>query len=694
MIVKTFLLICLTRLACLAAQLLAALASDPLDQWHERNPDSALNHVREVRFSDGYWVAINRVEILGSLDGTNWVRNFQAPEGFSVQWLEFGAGRWIATLSNWNSDRPVLTSTNGYAWTAIPNLQLRQISHGNGRWVGIGGNGKSFVSSSDGIHWKEGSSDPDLDVPYEEYSTLAFGHGQWLAVRARPRIEGLQRELISSTDGETWAVLPLPKELRHQDPNLVTLHPALLAFGNGNWLLQSPSCSQIGGGCTTELWKSQDGRTWEKLIPNGGALELVHFSPDLEGGRWFGRRFGASPSACVSRDLSRWDCSPWHEGIGAGKVVWAGGRWAISEGWSGVFTSTNGLDWVPTASRVPTRTVAYDGQKWLGLGTHLSGPWTSYLLSSADARQWSVVKTFAAEETPAGLAYSGGLWVIGGTSRKDPFGVSSNYFVLISTDGKSWMPAVVPAGPKGYMRTVRHTEKGWIAFVDAYEWQTPSADHWLLRSPDGQNWNWQQLGPLFLFGNNPIPPRIVDVTFGNGSWHASAAVSGDGRVRVRGYILASDDLVTWRLIQWTPGIISPLEFASGLWFGIAGPGFFQCCGEKFSLVTSTDGQNWTQRITWLSPDIASGVTLADGRLTALLSLGSLRQSDPLLSLHQNIPGALTLRRAAGMPAAVEFSEDLQQWHALTSLPQGESIQSINDPVTTGAAARFYRARTP
>jgi hypothetical protein len=248
-------------LADICSHLALAAAEDPLDRWHQLNPDVDLYGLRDVRFGNGYWVAITSggvggpAYILGSVDGTNWVRNYRAPEGYAMHSLKFGGTRWIATAR----DGSVETSKDGVAWSPIAGLHLGQISYGNGRWLGIGTNGHAFFRSADGLIWLEAPS--AIGFPEWGDSTLAFGDGQWLAVGL-----GSGRELIASTDAETWTARPLPEEIRRVNPDDHVIYLSL-AFGNGKWLLQYPSCTTSGINCTNVLWDlsvvtSTDASNW------------------------------------------------------------------------------------------------------------------------------------------------------------------------------------------------------------------------------------------------------------------------------------------------------------------------------------------------------------------------------------------------------------------------------------------------
>src|SRR5262249_21462080 len=136
-----------------------------------------------------------------------------------------------------------------------------------------------------------------------------------------------------------------------------------------------------------------------------------------------------------------------------------------------------------------------------------------------------------------------------------------------------------------------------------------------------------------------------------------------------------------------------LEFAGGLWIGIVTSTALQdLYAGDFQIMSSTDAQTWTLCFTGVG--YGRYVTVANGRLMALSSMGWGLESDPLLSLEQNGPGALVVRRAGGISAVLESSEDLLRWQMLTTLPSGDPVQSWTDPAKSSAMRRFYRARIP
>ena len=68
-------------------------------------------------------------------------------------------------------------------------------------------------------------------------------------------------------------------------------------------------------------------------------------------------------------------------------------------------------------------------------------------------------------------------------------------------------------------------------------------------------------------------------------------------------------------------------------------------------------------------------------------------SDALITLRQARAGELTVGRAAGMPVAVQWTEDLQTWHTFTNLAAGQPTVTIGD-APANATKRFYRALAP
>ncbi len=610
---------CLALLACLTSQLTAAQDGDPLDRWHQLNPDADLYDVVAAQFGNGRWVAITGYPgyILSSLDGTNWVRTY-SNQGINqgMESLQFSGSRWIALAS----EGTLVTPDDGLVWNLLPDVHFGRISYGNDRWVAFRYGSQieppALFWSTNGIAWQKAASTFDV-------ASLAFGSGQWLALGFVGGVAGL----IASNDGEHWTPRKLPEGMDRVRS---------LAYGNGLWLIQSSACEQPPG-CINLLWKSLDGKTWEKVIHGGDRLDGVWFAPASDGGVWFGKSDGR---VCTSMNLIHWACAPtstqWQ--VFDGGTVWVGGRWLSSSTWSNheVFTSSNGLDWTSSTAAIPSRAIGYGQGKWLGLNNQ------GKLLASDNGRQWTTAKIFPADERPSDVAFADGLWVLGGT-------VGTNLLLLTSTDGQTWSQATIAGqapdqSDNYYLGHLWPTSEGWKALTSST---------WLLRSQDGRNWSWSRIDDIRDYG---LPYN--DPSFPGG-------VFGAGITRLE---IVSDGLRV--------GIVRPFPGAEAI--------------SRSRIVTSIDGTNWTTR--YDGPGITD-YTVANGRLIVVSEYGSVLESDPLLSLQQKRPGELSVRRAAGLPVVVESSDDLRQWHTLTNLPLGGPIEAVTDPADANSAARFYRART-
>jgi hypothetical protein len=305
------------------------------------------------------------------------------------------------------------------------------------------------------------------------------------------------------------------------------------------------------------------------------------------------------------------------------------------------------------------------------------------LVSSTNGLHWQISRTFEPDEGPSDLDYADGLWVLVGA-------LSTNIFLLTSEDGATWDRVALPIIPpyNGEVPTsgikVRHGAGEWVVRV---------RNRLVLRSIDGRNWTLSELGA-------PPAGSIYDLTYGDGRWVAQVHMFGST------YPFAcSTNLINWE--WWKPWpadhaghAFQSLKFFNGLWFGVTSQLVHQGGPENRSVVTSTDGTNWITR--HVEQDLTD-VSLINGRFVTVgytypAVLGAqgiawMLTSDALTTLRQNRAGELTVVRAAGMPVAVQWTEDLQTWHTLTNLPAGQSTVTIGD-APTNATKRFYRALTP
>jgi hypothetical protein len=341
---------------------------------------------------------------------------------------------------------------------------------------------------------------------------------------------------------------------------------------------------------------------------------------------------------------------------------------------------------------LPNFTTCYGQGKWLELRD-------SSVVASTNRVHWETALVLGNDERPTDLAFANRLWVLAGARE------STNLFVLTSADGVYWEPAALPPGD-GFAQapSIRHSPHEWVLLSSR-----------ILRSQDGRNWAASPIGPshiasqLNTFPNSAI--RLVDIVYGDGQWIAAANVDLDSIGY--GALAVSNNLTDW---QWWQGRALPsnslfysLKYHHGLFFGVIGSYWFGCSAGT-SVVTSTDGANWISRS---SPgpgrELNGPIALIDGRLVTMAASTSLcvvitpdppppvvfkLESDPLISLQQEGPGELIVRRAEGISVILEASEDLLRWNVLAHLPSGDSVQPYTDPARSNIKTRFYRVRTP
>jgi len=331
---------------------------------------------------------------------------------------------------------------------------------------------------------------------------------------------------------------------------------------------------------------------------------------------------------------------------------------------------------VDTTGNPPSSLIRYGQGKWLGADSQ------AHLVSSTNGTHWEIARTFGVEDHLIDLEYANGLWVLL-LSRQ-----STNLLVESSLDGITWSEAAVPVLPPPDFRP--YINGGLRLLNSGGEWVVRVRKRLVLRSTDGRNWTMSELG---------VPPgeEIFDLAYGDGKWVAQV-MSGAPYP----YLSSSTNLINWEWWRsWPPddsnNVFYSLKHFNGVWFGTRSS-YVHESGPEYSILTSTDGTQWTRRI---HPSLHE-VTLIDNRLVVSGAnyvyeggywTNRLFESDALVSLRVNRPGEVSVRRAAGFPVVVEASDDLQTWHTLTNLAAGLPIETVTDTVTN-ASKRFYRAHTP
>jgi len=263
----------------------------------------------------------------------------------------------------------------------------------------------------------------------------------------------------------------------------------------------------------------------------------------------------------------------------------------VAVGYSSLQTSTDGVNWVQHYLDTFGRENGYwlfgvtfgDGQfVAVGEGAGNAGR----VVSSPDGVNWtvhgSVLPSASAGSALYGAAYGGGQFVAVGDV--DP-GISSAA-ILTSTDAVNWLKRDPGTQVTGYLFGVAYGN-GLFAAVGGST---------ILTSQDGVSWKDSGLldqGPLFAiaYGDN----RFVAV--------------GSG-----GAILTSTDGLTWvRGQRGTTDRLSAITYGNGQFVAVGSP------DGNSTILTSSDGINWAQRPSGISPGTnpLNGVAYGNGQFVAV-----------------------------------------------------------------------------
>ncbi len=278
------------------------------------------------------------------------------------------------------------------------DLVEEPVAAGSGSWLAIGGQVDQsktpvLASSDAGTTWSEIAS-----VDGGSLWGITYGDGRWVAVGTDPdRTRGF---VVESDDGRTWDQVAVVDDPLYS-----------IAFGSDRWVA-------VGGDTEGVVYSSPDGDTWSRSTspapPASTGWDASYLTDVAYGnGRWAAiatRRFTQDPSELSgdeipgTRVLTSNDATAWTynevTSYPAARIGFGGGQWLLSgtDGYYGSFSRTlarsaDTVTWTPVATPPP-----HDGSEAIG---------------------YDAVNSNA-------LAYGGGTWILGGTSR--------------SGDGVTWSP--------------------------------------------------------------------------------------------------------------------------------------------------------------------------------------------------------------------------------------------------------------
>ena len=331
-----------------------------------------------------------------------------------------------------------------------------------------------------------------------------------------------------------------------------------------------------------------------------------------------------------------------------------------------ILNSTNGIDWVQTASGTTNslRAIAYGNDQLVAVGA------AGTILSSTNGTSW--VSRSSGTSYPIGaIAFGSGQFVAaGGYWTIDDLGILHRYGTLLtSRDGTTWTETTPLWAIRGYDFTSLAFGNGVFLVLATIGNNLQSQE--MLVSTNGVDWTEQ-----------PLPTSwLISVGYGDSCFVAVGAF---------GIVYTSAAGVAWtRRESGTGAHLDAITWGNGR---------FVAVGATGSLLSSPDGAHWTSHISGLASDLYAAV-YGDGRFVVTGASGALRRSGPIVRL-----GPLTmlldgiaqceLTGPAGQNCAIEASTNLTDWTPLADLMLTNGRARFVEPLTNPPSPRFYRAVVP
>ena len=232
----------------------------------------------------------------------------------------------------------IARSVNGFSWERIDsNLILekhyRDVTYGNGKFVCVGNNGKSYYSTN-GITWTAMSG-----LKNTIYNAVTYGKDRFVCV-------GLFGGSAYSTDGLTWTAM---SGLESATYNGVT-------YGNGKFV-----CVGDKG----KSYYSTDGLTWNAMS-------------GLESTTYYGVTYGNGKFVCVgnngksyySTNGTSWNAMSGLESATYNAVTYGNGKFVCVGSNGKSYYSTDGASWIKMSGleSATYNAVTYDNCKFVCVG--------------------------------------------------------------------------------------------------------------------------------------------------------------------------------------------------------------------------------------------------------------------------------------------------------------------------------------
>ncbi len=203
----------------------AALAADPFDIWHWRNPEPTGSRLKDVAYGAGRYVAVGENgDVLVSNDSKNW-NAARAPLVSTLRGIAYGAGQFVAV----GESGTVVSSEDGTTWkkeTTGTLVRLNDICWSGAIFTAVGNDG-TIMTSPEGSTWTLRSTGGD------DIQAVDSGDGRVIAVGGYPSNGGSTTNpdpprplVLVSTTGVNWT--------SHRPPAIHSLTGVV--YGNGRWV--------------------------------------------------------------------------------------------------------------------------------------------------------------------------------------------------------------------------------------------------------------------------------------------------------------------------------------------------------------------------------------------------------------------------------------------------------------------------
>ena len=165
-------------------------------------------------YGNGIYVAVNRKNILTSLDKIHWTARDSGSLS-SLQSVAYGKDRFVAV----GNEGIILSSPDGLRWNiekSTTDERLRGVAYGNGSFVAVGYLG-TVLTSSNGRAWRQRNSGTEVRL-----QAIAYGDDIFVAV-------GWDGVILTSPNGVRWTRLGAETSADYQSVSYSSTNNVLLA---------------------------------------------------------------------------------------------------------------------------------------------------------------------------------------------------------------------------------------------------------------------------------------------------------------------------------------------------------------------------------------------------------------------------------------------------------------------------------